>query len=118
MSLTAIIALIQSVGGFHLLFSLLSALLPQASKDKPLWYIVRSLIDWAALNIGNAENLPKANVGKAASSEKVLEKVLCTPLEGATSTTSDKVQPVVATGDAAVVDKQAGDGSDVPKFPN
>ena len=118
MTLTAILALIQSVGGFHLLFSVLSAVLPQASKDKPVWYIVRGLIDWAALNIGNAENKPKEwtlpGGWKLSASEKVSDKVA----HPSTTTISDKVQPVTATGEIPVVDKQAGDGSDVPKFPN
>lgn len=118
MTFASIIALIQSVGGFHLLFSLLSALLPQASKDKPLWYVVRSLIDWAALNIGNAENKPKAwtlpgGWQLAAPSEKVSEKE-----QDGTSKNSPSTPQPVKSEPIPVVDNQAGDGSDVPKFPN
>lgn len=105
MTLAAFLTLLQSTGFLHLLFSTLSVLLPQANKEQPVWFVVRRVIDWAALNVGNAENLPKKGTlspGPAPAQ----------PIESESEKTLPTLPPVT------VSDKQAGDGSDVPKFPN
>jgi len=111
MTIATFIALLQSTGFLHLLFSTLSVLLPQATKDQPVWFVVRRVIDWAALNVGNAENLPK--------------KCTLSPRDAPSQTDSEKTLSTLSTlptlptlSPVPVSDTQASDGSDVPKFPN
>jgi hypothetical protein len=114
MTLAGILALLQSAGFLHMLFSTLSVLLPQATKEQPLWFVVRRLIDWAALNVGNAENLPKKGTLSTGDSTNSPSG----PVSTLPTLTTPAISPTSDAATLAVTDKQSGDGSDVPKFPN